>query len=173
MKIPELLETEYLVNMMFKEFRNTFMKELKNMNKINNISPEELSQIKKPAAAGLLIATPDNQFLLTRRTIKAKYLPGHWSVPSGESHVNEMESMEDCARREFKEETGHEIPENAKLYCIDRYYADERIYFLFFHRVKEKFFVRLDWEHDEVGWFKADNLPTPVAPQILDAIQKI
>lgn len=143
------------------------------MSTINHITPEELSQIKKPAAAGLLVATSDNQFLLTKRTSKAKYLPGHWSVPSGESHVNELESMEDCARREFEEETTHKIPQDGKLFCIDRYYADERMYFLFFYRVKEKFFVKIDWEHDEVGWFKKENLPEPMAPQILDAISRI
>jgi 8-oxo-dGTP pyrophosphatase MutT (NUDIX family) len=143
------------------------------MSTINHITPEQLSQIRKPAAAGLLIATSDNQFLLTKRTSNAHYLAGHWSVPSGESNVNELESMESCARREFKEETTHEIPERAKLICIDRYYADERMYFLFFHRVKEKFFVKIDWEHEAVGWFKPDNLPEPIAPQILDAIQRI
>lgn len=143
------------------------------MNNINYITPEELSKIKKPAAAGLLVATSDNQFLLMKRTKHAKYLPGCWSVPSGESHVNELESMEDCARREFKEETTHEIPKNQKLICIDRYYADERMYFLFFCRVKSKFFVKIDWEHEEVGWFTKDKLPEPISPQILDAISKI
>lgn len=141
--------------------------------KINHITPEQLSKIHKPAAAGLLVATPDNQFLLTRRTKRAKYLPGYWSVPSGESEVNLLESMEDCARREFKEETTHEVPKSEKLICIDRYYTDERMYFLFFWRVKKKFFVKIDWEHDEVGWFTKDNLPQPISAEILDAISRI
>lgn len=143
------------------------------MNEINHITPEQLSKIHKPAAAGLLVATSDNEFLLMKRTKKAKYLASHWSVPSGESNVNQLESMEDCARREFKEETCHDIPKDAKLYCIDRYYADERMYYLFFYRTKQKFFVKIDWEHEEVGWFKKENLPQPMAPQILDAISRI
>lgn len=143
------------------------------MNEINHITPEQLSKIHKPAAAGLLVATPDNEFLLMKRTKKAKYLASHWSVPSGESNVNELESMEDCARREFKEETGHDLPKDAKFYCIDRYYADERMYYLFFYRTKQKFFVKIDWEHEEVGWFKKEKLPQPMAPQILDAISRI
>lgn len=143
------------------------------MRMINHITPEQLSNIKKPAAAGILVATPDNQFLLMKRTKKANYLASHWSVPSGESNVNELESMENCARREFKEETEYQIPHHEKLYCIDRYYADERIYFLFFYRTKQKFFVKIDWEHEEVGWFTKDKLPEPMAPQILDAISKI
>jgi 8-oxo-dGTP pyrophosphatase MutT (NUDIX family) len=143
------------------------------MQKINHITPEELSAIKKPAASGVLVMTEDGQFLLTKRTSKAHYLAGHWSVPSGESNVNQLESLEDCARREFFEETTHEIPKDAKLICIDRYYSDERLYYLFFYRVKRKFFVKIDWEHDDVNWFTKDKLPEPIAPQILDAISRL
>lgn len=143
------------------------------MEKITHITPEELSEIKKPAASGVLVMTDDKQFLLTKRTSKAKYLGGHWSVPSGESDVNALESLEDCARREFLEETTHKIPDNSKLICLDRYYADERLYFLFLYRVKKKFFVKIDWEHEDVNWFTKDNLPEPLAPQISDAISKL
>ena len=142
------------------------------MYKINHITPEELSSVTKPPASGLLVMTADGEFLLTKRTSKAHYLGGHWSVPSGESNVNELESLEDCARREFFEETTYQIPSESKLYCIDRYYADNRIYFLFLYKTKKKFFVKIDWEHEAVGWFKKDNLPEPMAPQILDAISR-
>lgn len=140
---------------------------------LNDITPEELSQVTKPGAAGVLTMTKDGHFLLTKRTKKAHFLPGHWSVPSGESNVNEMESLEDCARREFFEETTHEIPQIAKLTCIDRYYTDNRMYFLFLYKVPKRFFVKIDWEHEDVNWFTKDNLPEPMAPQILDAIQRI
>jgi len=33
---------------------------------------------------------------------------GHWSIPKGEAH--EDESLLDVARREFTEETGHDVP---------------------------------------------------------------
>ena len=141
------------------------------MNNINYISPEELSQVKKPAASGVLVMTADGEFLLTKRTSKAQYLGGHWSVPSGESDVNNFESLEDCARREFFEETTHEIPTSSKLIVIDRYYTDNRIYFLFLYKVKKRFFVKIDWEHEDLGWFTKDNLPEPIAPQILEAIK--
>lgn len=143
------------------------------MSTINHITPEELSQIRKPAAAGVLVMNSAGEFLLTQRTDKAYYLPGHWSVPSGESNVNELESLEDCARREFLEETTHKIPEGEKLICMDRYYADERMYFLFLYRTKSRFFVKIDWEHQNVGWFTKDNLPEPMAPQILDTISRL
>ena len=141
------------------------------MNNINYISPEELSQVKKPAASGVLVMTADGEFLLTKRTSKAHYLGGHWSVPSGESDVNNFESLEDCARREFFEETTHEIPTSSKLIVIDRYYTDNRIYFLFLYKVKKRFFVKIDWEHEDLGWFTKDNLTEPIAPQILEAIK--
>jgi 8-oxo-dGTP pyrophosphatase MutT (NUDIX family) len=143
------------------------------MARIQDISPEELSKVTKPAAAGVLTITQDGHFLLTKRTQKAHYLPGYWSVPSGESEVNKLESMEDCARREFEEETTHVIPSNAKLICLDRYSSDDRIYFLFIYRVKSRFFVKIDWEHEDLGWFTKENLPSPMAPQILDAISRI
>ena len=128
------------------------------MNKITHITPEELSEIKKPAASGVLVMTDSGEFLLTKRTSKAHYLGGHWSVPSGESNANEFESLKDCARREFFEETTHEIPNDAKLVCLDRYYSDNRIYFLFLYRVKKRFFVKIDWEHEAFNWFTKDNL---------------
>lgn len=143
------------------------------MNKLNQISPEELSEIMKPGAAGVLVMTKGGEFLLTKRTHKAKYLPSHWSVPSGESNVHELESLEDCARREFFEETAHEIPKDAKLFCIDRYFADKRMYFLFLYRVDKKFVVKIDWEHEDLGWFTKDKLPEPIAPQIFDAISRV
>ena len=140
---------------------------------LNILTPEELSQVYKPAAAGVLTMTKDGLFLLTKRTKKAHFLPGVWSVPSGESNVNEFESLEDCARREFFEETTHKIPLESKLICIDRYYADNRIYYLFLYKVPKKFFVKIDWEHEDVNWFSKDNLPEPISAQILDAIMRV
>jgi len=143
------------------------------MPNINHISPEELSKIIKPGAAGILTMTTSGEFLLTKRTLKAHYLGGYWSVPSGEANVNNLESMENCARREFFEETTHQIPPDAKLVCIDRYFADNRMYFLFLYTVKKRFFVKIDWEHEDVNWFTKDNLPQPISSQIYDAIQRV
>jgi 8-oxo-dGTP pyrophosphatase MutT (NUDIX family) len=143
------------------------------MANINNITPEQLSKIIKPGAAGVLAMTTSGEFLLTKRTSRAHYLGGHWSVPSGEVEVNTLESMEDCARREFFEETTHHIPLDAKLTCIDRYFADDRMYFLFLYTVKKRFFVKIDWEHEDVNWFTKDNLPQPISSQIFDAINRI
>lgn len=140
---------------------------------MNKFTEDELSKLIKPAAAGVLVMTNDGKFLLTKRTSKAHYLPGTWSVPSGEANVNEMESMETCARREFEEETTHKIPLEVRLFLIDKWFTDSRMYFLFLYKVPKKFFVKIDWEHEDVNWFTKDNLPQPISPQILDAIQRI
>ena len=140
---------------------------------MNKFTGDELSKLFKPAAAGILTMTSDGKFLLARRTSKAHYLPDTWSVPSGEANVNEMESMETCARREFEEETTHKIPNETRLLLIDKWFTDNRMYFLFLYKVPKKFFVKIDWEHEEVNWFTKDNLPQPISPQILDAIQRI
>jgi 8-oxo-dGTP pyrophosphatase MutT (NUDIX family) len=140
---------------------------------MNKLTEEELTKIIKPAAAGVLTMTKDGKFLLTKRTSKAHYLGGHWSVPSGEANVNQLESMESCARREFYEETTHTIPDGHKLYLIDKWFTDARMYYLFLYKVPKRFSVKIDWEHEDVNWFGVENLPEPIAPQILDAIRKV
>lgn len=141
----------------------------------NNITPDDLSKIYKPAAAGVLVfCESTDEFLLLKRTPKAKIYPDTWSVPSGESHVNELESMDDCARREFQEETTVTIPSDANFWCMDRYVAnDNRMYFLFIWRVKKKFFIKLNEEHTTVGWFTRDTLPEPISFEVLNAIHRM
>ena len=139
----------------------------------NVIPPEQLSNIIKPGAAGLLVMNDKQEFLLMKRTPKAKVYPAMWSVPSGVSNVNEFESMEDCARREFLEETTYQIPKTIQLYLVDRYFTDDRLFFLFICRVPKRFFVKIDFEHTEVGWFTKNNLPEPITPEVLDAINRV
>lgn len=140
----------------------------------NIITPEELAKIRNPAAAGILVLCQDtNEYLLAKRNPKASFYGGVWSVPSGEANVNQMESMENCARREFLEETQFQIPPDQPIRLIDRYYVDERMYFLFLYKVKKKFFIQLDNEHTEAGWFTKETLPEPISAQILDAISRL
>jgi 8-oxo-dGTP pyrophosphatase MutT (NUDIX family) len=141
--------------------------------KIKDIAPEELAKITKTPAAGLLVMVPSGEFLLTRRVSNAKYFGGYWSVPSGEVNSKDLESMEECARREFMEETTFQIPLDVKLYCFDRYFSEDRIFFLFVYKANKKMFIKIDEEHDSFGWFSKENSPTPITPQILDAITRI
>lgn len=57
--------------------------------------------------------------LMQLRDIKPNIvLPGHWSVPGG--HVGGEESVEEAAKREFKEETGYFL-KNPKLFKTEAY----------------------------------------------------
>ena len=124
---------------------------------------------KEKRYSGILIKHK-NKVLLCKRSEK-KTRGGEWSIPSG--GVEDDETPINAAYREFFEETTHQIPPSEKLICIDRYFTDNRMYFLFVYKVKKRFFVKIDWEHDDVNWFRKDNLPTPISSQIYDAIQRI
>lgn len=140
---------------------------------LSNLLPEEIANVYKPAAAGILVCTPNKQFLLVKRSDKASVLPMCWSVPSGESRVNELESVEACAKRRFKDEMGYTIPDEERLLLFDRYYFDNRIYFLFVFKVSRKMFVTIDESHTDLKWVTKDTLPEEISPQILDAINRI
>jgi|694.fasta_scaffold02536_14 8-oxo-dGTP pyrophosphatase MutT (NUDIX family) len=131
------------------------------------------SKSKSLPAAGVLVVTDSGEVLLTKRSSSAHYLAGCWSVPSGTLDSADGESVELCARREFFEETTHMIPQTDVLFFVDKYESEDKTYFLFLYRTPQKFNIRIDFEHDDWGWFNIDNLPQPLAPQILDGISKL
>lgn len=102
-----------------------------------------------------------NKVLLGQR--KGSHGEGEWAFPGG--HLEHMESILDCARRETKEECGIEIA---------------NIRFLFLSNLKTyapKHYVHVgliaDWQSgepqilepdscEEWGWFDLNNIPTPL-----------
>jgi len=128
---------------------------------------------KHPPASGILVATDNGEFLLCKRHKEAQYLAQYWSVPSGTMDDSDLGSIENCARREFFEETTHMIPQEDVLFFVDKYENEDKTYFLFTYKVPRKFNIRIDFEHDDWGWFSKDNLPMKIAPQILDALSKL
>jgi len=60
---------------------------------------------KKPAVGVAVIINKENKVLLGKR--KSALGTGQWAFPGG--HLEFNESIEDCARREVREETGLEI----------------------------------------------------------------
>ncbi len=92
----------------------------KNSGKFTGIDSDEPSPPSAPTsalpaspqpAAGILFRSKDGHILLMRRGNGGDY-PGYWSVPGG--HQEEGETLEECARREFEEETGHKATEPLK-----------------------------------------------------------
>lgn len=58
-------------------------------------------------AIEILMAHPGGPFFARRDQ-------GHWTIPKGELD-DDIESLEDVARREFREETGHDVPADTPL----------------------------------------------------------
>jgi 8-oxo-dGTP diphosphatase len=55
--------------------------------------------------SGIIVRNED-KYLLCKRNYEGN-LPGVWSVPGG--HMEDNETPEECARREFFEETNYKI----------------------------------------------------------------
>lgn len=109
----------------------------------------------------IVLVFKDNKVLFGKR--KSKLSTDTYGVPGG--HLEYMESFEDCARREVREETGIEI---------------ENIRFLFVGNTKHftpKHFVNIgvvaDWKSGEVQnlepdkcegwqWYDLDKVPDPI-----------
>lgn len=112
------------------------------------------------AGLGIMILK-DGKVLLHKR--KGSHGEGEYSFPGG--HIEYMESCEDCARRETKEEAGVEIDNIKFLFAanVRKYKPKHYIHFGFI----------ADWESGEPqilepekceswGWYELDNLPEPL-----------
>lgn len=116
---------------------------------------------QKPKVGIGVMILRDGKILLCQR--KGSHGEGEWSSPGG--HLEYLESFENCARRETKEESGIEI---------------KNIRFQFLANVvkyNSKHYVHIgviaDWESGEPkilepkrqgpwGWYSLDNLPEPL-----------
>ena len=114
--------------------------------------------------AGILIHYKD-EVLLFKRSEKVRY-NGNWSVPGG--HIEALESPEVAAKRETFEETMLMISGPIKEIGI----YDDR-FALFSKELDSKVEPVIDEEHDDWGWFKKDNLPSPTAPFVKEGINII
>jgi len=114
--------------------------------------------------AGILIYYKD-EVLLLKRSNKVRY-NGSWSVPGG--HIEHNESSKDAAKRETFEETM--IMVSGPIDMLGTY--DDR-YALFGKELDSKVEPVIDEEHDDWGWFKKDNLPSPIAPFVEDGVGEI
>lgn len=127
----------------------------------------------RPKVGIAVIVIKDNKFLLGRR--KGFHGEGDYASPGG--HLEYMESIKDCAKREVQEETGMEI---------------KNIRFLRLYNMKDyapKHYIDIavvcDWKSGDPkvlepekctgwGWYPLDSLPKPLFkswPTILKALE--
>jgi len=83
-----------------------------------------------------------------------------WGVPKG--HINEGESVEDCARREVFEETGLYVNLEDELPVVSTKFKNEhkRVITFLAKQMGDNFPYANDGENVDVKWFKSDELPT-------------
>lgn len=117
---------------------------------------------KVPRIGVGVIIRKDNKILLGKR--KNAHGTGSWCPPGG--HLEFMESIEDCARRETEEEVGLKIKNIQKaVYTEDFFKLEDRHYITML--------VTTDWESgdpellepekcEEWKWFSWDELPEPL-----------
>jgi len=127
-------------------------------------------------SAGVIVHDDEGRILLVRRADD-----GTWAIPGGRMDVGE--SVTDCARRELREETGHDVDITGVLgvysdpsHQTHRYPDGQRAQFVgvvFEGRLGTKV-GDPDDEVTELGWFTADDLPRDLfpadAPTIGDAL---
>jgi 8-oxo-dGTP pyrophosphatase MutT (NUDIX family) len=112
-------------------------------------------------AAGILYLSDSGRVLLIRRGDDTPDHPGTWAFPAG--HIEEGETPLQAARRESKEETGHE-PE------ADPNPLQESNGFALFVSREHDFPPVLNDESTGYVWAKPDDLPAPLHPGVQEAV---
>lgn len=119
-------------------------------------------QNQTKVGVGVLVLK-DNKILLKRR--KGSHGAGEYEDAGG-GHLDYMESFEECARREIREEVGIEI-KNIKFLCVSnirkytpKHYVD--IGFVADWASGEAKIMEPD-KCDHIDWYDLNNLPEPLS----------
>ncbi len=127
------------------------------------VKPEDNMGGPNGRAAGIMFITKDEEILLIRRGMGGGDYPGTWCIPGG--HQKGDETLEDCARRECKEETGIDYKGELEVLFDDgqfRYYVAHNA---------EKADVKLNYESSGYDWCSPTNRPLPLHPGIENAFR--
>jgi|AntRauTorckE6833_2_1112554.scaffolds.fasta_scaffold41230_3 8-oxo-dGTP diphosphatase len=109
-----------------------------------------------------VIITKENKVLLGKR--KNAHGTGSWCPPGG--HLEFMETIEACARRETSEEVGVQVSNIQKPMFTEDFFQLENMHYI-------TMLVTTQWKSGEVqllepekceqwDWFSWDNLPSPL-----------
>lgn len=121
-------------------------------------------------AAGLIFH--QGRYLITRRKA-GTHLEGLWEFPGGKREPGE--SLEDCLRRELREELGVEITAPARFHVVRHDYPGKRVELHFFRcTIQGGHGWAVDGE--DVRWVTPDELTTfkfpPADGPLIDALQQ-
>jgi len=97
-----------------------------------------------------LLKSPDEKFLLLRRSETHPYWPHHLDLPGGE-----VESGEDslvAVVREITEETGAIVRAEEIVLAFDRIVDNQYQHILYSGTIPQNTPITLSWEHDQYIW---------------------
>lgn len=117
---------------------------------------------KLPKVGTAVFVWRDGKFLMSRR--QGSHGSGTWCVPGG--HLEFGESLEDCVRRETREETGMKITNVRFLAVTNDIFETENKHYI-------TVWMEADWQANEPaitepdkfsdqGWFDFQSLPEPL-----------
>jgi hypothetical protein len=114
--------------------------------------------------AGILFKTPDDKFLLIKRSDN-----GMWESPAGKLELGE--SIEQAAERECIEEIGS-CPQGFRTIAFT--HSDDKINFTCFSQnIPKDFTVNINDESTEFGWFSHSEMPSPTHENLSLAIKAL
>lgn len=128
--------------------------------------------------SGIIVRNED-KYLLCKRNYEGN-LPGVWSVPGG--HMEDNETPEECARREFFEETNYKINSRLNLVGFIEHINNEDemkgLMYVYFYDSDEEIDPDLKNaqdgdEHLVCNYFSFEDLPLEKNDQLYKIIKKL
>jgi 8-oxo-dGTP diphosphatase len=110
---------------------------------------------------GVFVCNDDGSFLMLKR--KNAHGSGTWAPPGG--HIEFGESVEACAVREVKEETGLDITDVVQFATTNDIFDEGKHYITLHVKAKWNGEVAKIMEPEkcsDLGWFTKDSLPSPL-----------
>jgi 8-oxo-dGTP pyrophosphatase MutT (NUDIX family) len=125
-------------------------------------------------SAAYLILVKDKQILLQRR-YNTGYQDGNYSLVAG--HLEGGETTKQCIIRETEEEAGITLqPDDLKVIHVMHRITPNREYFDIYLRAEKWAGNITNKEPDKcdgIKWFKTDNLPANMVPEVKSALENI